>query len=599
MSRMVDARRAVEMIRPGSRVWLGAGCATPMRLMAALEERAPADIEYLSYLATSVTSGRAGYRHRTFLVTSGMEAAVAAGRVDYVPMSLAEVPVLLATGRLKVDVALLQVSPPDARGFVSLGIAVDLAPAILATGCLAIAEVTPAMPRTHGDSFVPADRFAAMIETTDPIAEYIHPPTGERAPRIARYIAAMIDDGATLHLGPGRWPAETMKYLGDRRHLGMHSDVLTDGIVDLVESGALTGARKSRDRYRIVGSTAFGTQRLYDFLHDNPGIAMAPIDRTADPELIAAQHAMVSVGQAFAIDLTGQACVDQLDGKLYGGVSNLAAFMRGAARSPHGKAILCLASRGRDGASAIRPRLRPDEAVGIARSDVHFVVTEWGIAHLFGRSIRERALALIEIAHPDDREALLREAIAIGHLGAGQRLASQRDYPVEEERRITLADGRTVLLRPTRAGDAPALQALFHRLREEDRYTRFFRRMKSLSLPEAEALCNVNHATEVAFLAVTGERDAELVVGSACYFVDSSTNLAEVAYMIAPEMQGQGLGRAAQAVLVDFAKRHGVRGFVADILPGNQAMRRLAMAIPGKVTVDAEPDLVRVTALFD
>lgn len=599
MTRTETAAAAVARIQPGSRVWIGSGCAVPLSLLAALEAAAPVDIEYVSSLVAAVGTNRPGYRHRTLLVSSAMAGAADAGLVDYVPMALAEAPALLASGRIRIDAALLQVSPPDARGFVSLGISVDLAPAILATNCLAIGEINPNMPRTFGQTFLPASRFSALTETTDPITEYTHPPTGDLAPRIARYIAAIIDDGSTLQFGLGRWPSEAMRHLTDRRDLGIHSDVLTDGIVDLVASGALTGARKTRERYRIVGSTAFGTRRLYDFLQDNPGVALQPIEQVADPEVIAAQHRMVSVTQAFAIDLTGQACVDQYQGRFYGGVSTQNSFMRGAARCPQGKAILCLASRDPEGRSAIRPRLLPDEGVGIARADVHFVVTEWGIAHLFGRSIRERALALIEIAHPGDRDDLLREAAVMGYLPAGQVLASQRAYPVEEERRVTLKDGAGMLLRPARAGDAPALQGLFHRMREEDRYTRFFRRMKSLSRAEAEALCNVNHETEVAFLAVSGERDAETVAGSACYFVDPVKNMAEVAFMIAPEFQGRGLGRALMDVLADFARRHGVRGFVAEILPGNHAMRQLAMAAPGTVTVDAEPGLVRVSVLFE
>lgn len=592
------AAAAVRGIRPGSRVWVGSGCAVPLSLLAALEATGTPDIEYLSYLLSATGPEPARYRHRTFLVSGAQQKAVEEGRVEYVPMALAEVPRLLATGRLRVDAALLQVTPPDARGFVSLGISVDLAQAILETGCPAIAEINPNMPRTHGQSHVPAARFEALVETAAPIVEYIHPPAGEAIGRIARYVAALIEDGSTLQFGLGRLPAETMKHLAHHRDLGLHDDVLTDGIVDLALSGALTGARKNRYRYRIVGSTAFGTRKLYDFVHDNPGIAMLPIDQVADPLVIAEQHRMVSVMQAFAIDVTGQPSVDQYDGRVYGGVSTLNAFMRGAARSQGGKSILCLASLGPDGQSAIRPSLRAGESAGIARSGVHYVVTEWGIAHLFGRSVRERALALIEIAHPNFRDALLKEAAGLGYLRPGQQLASQRAWPVEEERRVRLKDGAELLVRPSRAGDAEALRDLFHRMRPEDQYTRFFRRMRSLSQAEAESLCNVNHDSEVAFLAVTGERDAETVIASAVYFVNPETNMAEVAFMVAPDFQNRGLGTAMQAVLADFARRKGVRGFVVETLRGNRPMWRLAMAAPGTKTIESEDDIVRVTTLF-
>ena len=592
-----SAAMAVRRIRPGSRVWLSSASAVPRVLVEALEARELPDIEYLTYFAGEARLGPSS-RHRTFLVSAALSQLEAQGRVDYVPLSLAEAPPLLASGRLKVDAALVQTSPPDARGFVNLGIAVDLTPAVLATGCLAIAEINPNMPRTHGDSFVPACRFAALVESAGPIAEFINPPTGDEAPEIARFIASIIEDGSTLQVGLGRWPSQALKHLADRRDLGIHSDVLSDGIVDLAVSGALSGARKSHDPFRIVGSTAFGTRRLHDFLHENPGVAMRPIEQVAATATIAAQHRMVSVTQAFAIDVTGQACVDRYDDRPYGGVSTQPAFMRGAARSRGGKAILCLGSIGPDGSSSIRAQLRPREAVGIARADMHYVVTEWGIAYLYGRSIRERALALIEIAHPDARDALLREAAELGYLPKGQRLASERAYPVEEERRIALKDGTDVLLRPTHAGDAAALIRLFHQLDEQDRYTRFFRRMRTLSMAEAESLCNVNHETSVAFLAVTGEREAETVIGSGCYFVDRDTNLAEVAYMVAHEYQRRGLGRALQETMTDFARRHGVRGFYAEIMPGNIAMRRLAMTAPGTVTTESEGDTLRVTRVF-
>ena len=212
-----------------------------------------------------------------------MRGLAASGRLDYVPICLEEVPGLLATGRLPIDVALLQVSPPDARGFVSLGVSVDLAPAVLAVARQVIAEVNPAMPRTHGESFVHVDRFDALVSVDTPVTEYRHPPTGETAERVARYIAAIIDDGSTLQIGLGRVPNEALRHLKDRRDLGIHSDVITDGVVDLVEAGVVTGRRKTHHRDRIVTSYCLGTRRLYDFVHDNPRLAFLPIDQVCDP----------------------------------------------------------------------------------------------------------------------------------------------------------------------------------------------------------------------------------------------------------------------------------------------------------------------------
>src|SRR5215510_9976521 len=415
--KFVSAKRATSAIRAGSRIYIGTGCAAPRSLLAALEmmEPRPADIEFVNFLTTSALpqvggASRTHYGHRAFFVGSEMRCLAGSGQLDYVPISLEEVPRLLTSGRLPIDVALLQVSPPDARGFVSLGVSVDLAPAILSVARTAIAEVNPAMPRTHGESFVHLDRFDALVKVDAPVAEYVHPKIGEIAERVARYIASIIDDGSTLQIGLGRVPNEALGYLKDRRDLGIHSDVITDGVVDLVEAGVVTGRRKSRHRERIVASYCLGTRRLYDFIDDNPLFEFLPIDQVCHPREVSDQSRMVSITQAFAIDLTGQVCVDQFEGDFYGGLSTQVGFIRGAARSHDGKPIVCLSSTTDDGASRIKPLLEAGDGVGIARSDVHYVITEYGIAYLFGKSIRERALALIEVAHPRWREELLKAA---------------------------------------------------------------------------------------------------------------------------------------------------------------------------------------------
>ena len=597
--------QALAAIRPGSRIYLGTGCAAPRTLLATLEamDPGPADLEFVSFLTTAAVAGESGapvghYRHRTFFVGSDVRGLTGSGRLDYVPISLDDVPGLLASGRLPIDVALLQVSPPDARGFVSLGVSVDLAPAVLGVARQVIAEVNPAMPRTHGESFVHLDRFDALVRVDTPLTEYRHPPAGEAAERVARYIAAIIDDGSTLQIGLGRVPHEALRHLKDRRDLGIHSDVITDGIVDLVEAGVVTGHRKTRHRDRIVTSYCLGTRRLYDFVDDNPCLDFLPIDQVCDAREVAANVRMVSITQAFALDLTGQVCVDQFEGEFYGGISTQASFIRGAARSPGGKPIICLASTTDAGASRIKPLLEAGDGVGIARSDVHYVVTEYGIAYLFGKSIRERALALIEVAHPQHREALLDAAKRLGYVPREQYMGSHAAYPVQEERMLQLGNGAKILIRPAHAADADALQALFHHLSPDDVYTRFFRRVRSLSYAELQMLCNVNHETQVAFLAVTGPRENEVVVGSACYFLNPTTNLAEVGYMVAPEWQGAGLGTALQARLQEYAVSRGVRGFVAEILPNNARMLRLATRSPGTVTTSRDEYSTQVTILF-
>jgi acyl-CoA hydrolase len=356
--KFVSAETALSAIRAGSRVYIGTGCGAPHSLLAQLEAMnpGPADLEFVSFVTTSALpqiegTSRTHYRHRTFFVGSEMRGLVHGGQLDYVPISLEEVPRLLTSGRLPIDVALLQVSPPDARGFVSLGVSVDLAPAILGVARVVIAEVNPAMPRTHGASFVHLDRFDALVKVDTPVAEYLHPKIGEIAEYIARYIASIIDDGSTLQIGLGRVPNEALRHLRDRRDLGIHSDVITDGVVDLVEAGVVTGRLKTHHRDRIVASYCLGTRRLYDFIDENPRFEFLPIDQVCHPGEVSRQSRMVSITQAFAIDLTGQVCVDQFEGEFYGGVSTQVGFMRGAARSQGGKPIVCLSSTTDDGAS--------------------------------------------------------------------------------------------------------------------------------------------------------------------------------------------------------------------------------------------------------
>jgi len=436
------------------------------------------------------------------------------------------------------------------------------------------------------------------MEVDVPVAEYVHPEIGEIAQRVARYIASIIDDGSTLQIGLGRVPNEALRYLKDRRDLGVHSDVITDGVVDLVEAGVVTGRKKSRHRERIVASYCLGTRRLYDFIDDNPRFEFLPIDQVCHPQEVSNQSRMVSITQAFAIDLTGQVCVDQFEGEFYGGVSTQVGFTRGAARSQGGKPIVCLSSITDNGASRIKPSLEAGDGVGIARSDVHYVITEYGIAYLFGKSIRERALALIEVAHPRWREELLKAAKKLGYVRADQYFASQVAYSVDEERIVTLKSGAEVRVRPARASDAGALQALFHRLSEDDVYRRFFRRVRSLSYQQLQTLCNVNHESDVAFLAVTGPRENEEIIGSACYWLSPTTNLAEVALMVSPTFQKAGLGTALQAYLQEYAMSRNVRGFVFEILPHNVSMLQVAARVQGTITTSRDDEVVHVTALF-
>jgi RimJ/RimL family protein N-acetyltransferase len=307
---------------------------------------------------------------------------------------------------------------------------------------------------------------------------------------------------------------------------------------------------------------------------------------------------MVSVTQAFTVDLTGQVSTENLDGVVYGGISTGPAFHRGAVASPGGVPIVCLASRTPSGRSAIVLDLAPGDAVAIPRADVHWVITEYGTAYLFGRSLAERAVALIDIAHPEARRELLDAAIARGLVSSTQELHSRTAYPVEEVRDVELRDGRTVCLRPTRTSDTRAMQQLFYQLSEDDIRTRFFQRLTSLTDKAAQYLCNVDYEEEMAFAAVVGPSAHERVVGASCYYLDPATGLAEVAYMVDPGWQGAGLGSILHEGLVDYARRHGARGLTADVLAGNDRMMRVFERGDYSLSVDSDAGVNEITMRF-
>ncbi len=605
-SKVVTAEKAVASIEPGDHVYVGTACATPRALVAALEARRPVpqDVELFHFLTTDAVEHvddvpQTKFKHRTFFVGSDIQRATALGRAEYVPISLAQVPQLIENGRVRADVALIQVSPPDPFGYVSLGVSVDITASVVRRARRVIAEVNPNMPRTLGDTFIHVDRIQKLVPVETPVVEYTHVHADRTARQIARYIASIIDDGSTLQIGLGQIPNEALRFLHDRRDLGIHSDVITDSVIDLLEAGTITGRKKTLHRDTVVASYCLGTRRLYDLIDGNPMFSFHPMEYVCDPLVIAKNSKMVSVTQAFAVDLTGQVCADQFGGEFYSGVSTQPDFLRGAAASPGGKPIICLPSTTwKDSASRIRPLLQAGDGVTIARSDVHYVVTEYGIAYLFGKSIRERALALIEIAHPDHREHLLEEARRLEYVHKKQTLESRGAYPVGEERTVELRSGKSVMLRPARASDDPAIKEIFYDLSQQDIYTRFFRRMTSMPFAESQRVCNVNYDSEMAFVAVAGTRENEEVVGSGSYFVNPSTNMAEVAYMIPPDWQGTGLGTALQQRLMEYGRSKGLRGFVAEVLRQNRKMIALAKKACDNVKVEHYGDTYEIFMYF-
>ena len=588
---------AVSVVKSGDRVFVGSACATPRVLIRALEEKGGRldDVRLLHFLTDGAIPMKDGvpetrFRHKVFFVGTDSREAIKQGKAQYVPVSIAHLPQLIENEVIPVDVALIQVSLPDEDGRVSLGVSVDITRGAALKAGRVVAEVNPNMPYTLGDSTIPADRIDHFVKVDSPLIEYVHEPADAVAKQIARYVARIVRDHSTLHIGIGRIPNEMLKYLTSRKDLSIHSDVITEPVLDLMEKGVITGP--------IAASFCMGTKRLYDAIHRSPRFSFYPIDHICSPGLLSGIKQLVSVTQALCIDLMGQVCADQFCGEFYSGICVQPDFIRAAAASPGGKPIICLSSTTDDGKeSRIRPLLREGEGVTVPRADVHYVVTEYGCAYLFCKSIQEKALALIEIAHPEFRPWLLEEAIRLGYVRKGQKLQSQIAYPEEEECEITLKSGHTVRIRPSKASDVRGIQDVFYHMRKEDVYLRFFVNLPALDECRADPLCNVDYENQMAFTAVTGDPENEKVVGCSCYFVDADDGLAEVAYMIQPDWQGLGLGTALQHRMEEYARSKGIRGFKAYILTQNQKMQRLIQK-GVKVTFKRGVDEYEVVSLF-
>src|SRR5271166_4562422 len=413
-SKCMNAGQALQTVHSGARVWIQSGCGTPSVLVDALVERAPelrnVEIVHMKTLGSAdytKPESEGHFRHRGLFLGANVREAVAAGRADYTPIFLSEIEGLFESGAMPLDVVLMQVSPPDAHGFVSLGTTVDCTLTAARCASVVIAEVNEQMPRTHGDTSIHVSRISAIVETSRPLLEVCTEPFTELHMRVARNVASLIPDGATLQTGIGGIPEAVLTCLGDKRDLGIHTEMLSDGVIELIESGVLNGERKSLHRGKAVAAFVLGTRRLFDFIDENSSFEFRSISYTNDPFVVAQNDRMVAINSALQEDLTGQVCAESLGTKPYSGFGGQQDFIRGAARSKGGVPIIALPSMALGGSlSRIVPVLEPGAGVVTSRADVHYVVTEHGIAYLHGKSLRERALALIAIADPRFRAEL-------------------------------------------------------------------------------------------------------------------------------------------------------------------------------------------------
>lgn len=411
------------MIRPGQRVFVHGGAATPHYLLAKLAARAPElwNVEIVSIslqgdVAIADPKLKDSFRINSLFVSPNVRAAVNEGRGDYVPIFLSEIPILFRRGILPLDVAIVQVSPPDKHGFCSLGVSVDIAASAVKTAKHVIAQVNRRMPRTLGDGVVHVSQFHALVEAEEALPEVLSPDSsGEIPRRIGAHVAELIEDGATLQMGIGSVPDAVLASLGNHRELGVHTEMFSDGVLPLIEKGIVTNQHKKKYRGKTVTSFLLGSRRLYDFVDDNPAVAVLNIDYVNDTAVIRANPKVTAINSAIEVDITGQVCSDSIGTYHYSGVGGQMDFIRGASLSPGGKPVIALPSVTHKGESRISAFLKPGAGVVTTRAHAHYIVTEYGIAYLYGKNMRQRAKALIDIAHPNYREQLEREAFQRFH----------------------------------------------------------------------------------------------------------------------------------------------------------------------------------------
>jgi acyl-CoA hydrolase/GNAT superfamily N-acetyltransferase len=580
---LMTPEQAVMKIRPGQRVFIGSGCSAPAELIRAMTARHGdlADIEIVHI----ATYGDAPYATKemsesfmvnSFYIGANVRDVIQEGYGHYTPISLSGIPRLIKSGQLRVDVALIQVTPPDMRGMCSMGVSVDIVKSAAENAELVIAQVNPQMPRALGDTFIHVYDLDILTPVDAPIIEVESLAPSDRVRQICENLASVIEDGSTLEIGMGYVPQSLPLFLKDKKDLGIHTEMFTDTMIALVESGAVTGSRKTLDRGKIVASFCVGTQKLYDYIDNNPLFAFHPTEYVNDSSVIGQLAKVVAINTAMEVDLTGQVCADSIGTKFFSGIGGQVDFNRGAGKSPGGKSVIALPSTAMEGkASRIVSGLSPGGGVVTTRGGAHYVVTEYGVAYLHGKNIQERAMALISVAHPDFREKLLREAIGLKYMRPDMAEVEGKIWLTPQELRATLLldDGTQVNFRSIRPTDEAATRDLFYSLSQETVYYRYMTHLTRISHRQIHNFVYIDHRHDVAIVGAVPDAAGEQIVAIGRYYLNPKTNRAEVAFVVRDQWQNRGVGKFMLSHLVNIAHRNGIRGFTAEVLRDNKPMQ--------------------------
>jgi acyl-CoA hydrolase len=580
----VTAEEAVREIRNGSNVFIGTGCGEPQQLIRAMvADMSIQDVVIYQMLSATLAEFvneehfNERFSLKLFFISPYMRQAAFEGKIDYLPVYLSQIPELFYSSQIGLDVALVQVSPPDAHGFCCLGISVDITLAGLRSAKTVIAQVNPRMPITWGDSHVHVDDIDYLVYHEEPLVEFVPAEKNkEVVERIAHYVIQLIDDGATLQIGFGHLPDAILPYLKGKKDLGVHTQVITNGLLPLLEQKVITNKKKTLLQNRIVTSLCMGSECLYRYMDNNPLFYFRASEYVSDPNVIARNEHLISLSSALEVDLTGQACSDSKGYLFYSGIGDQVDFIRGAKMSKNGFSIIALPSTAENGkVSRIVSHLSEGAGVATTRGDVDIVVTEYGIAELHGKGIYQRVMELAQIAHPDFRERLINEAKKRHYIFADQVPPSRQDLIFLENYKsyMELPNGKSIEFRPLLSSDEFAIRNFFYSLRDQSIYYRFFqpkRVFKREMLQKQWASVDYKKNMSIVGLAQRGKHKEVVAIGS--YYGEGESEQAEVAFLVREDFQGMGIGSYLLDILERIARMNEYKAFTAAVMVENAAM---------------------------
>lgn len=609
VQKLTSAKKALQHIQPGQRIFIGSSCGEPQHLVNELSETCArfTDLEIVRLL--SIESGPltlvANRSHsqqfniRSFYLGSASPKKIHRNKRFITPINLSQIPHLFKSRMMPINAALIQASPPDDFGWMSLGVSVDITLAACESADIVICQTNPNMPRVLGRSFIHVNDVDYIIEHEEELLTIQPLPELETANTVAKHISRLIDDGSTLQTNLGVTNEAVMLCLSEKNDIGIHSQYLSDSLMRLFSMGVITNKKKGFNNGKLVAGSAVGSNLLYEFIDDNPSIEFHPSDYINNPSIIARHNAMVTLNTAMAIDLTGQVAADALPFNNYTGINGLLDFTRGAAMSKGGKSILIMTSTSNHGReSRIIPNLS-DIAVVVPRGDVQYVATEYGVVNLFGKTLQERAMALISIAHPDFRDELFSKAKELDLIDIDRKFkqAIKGVYPLKYEETVMI-NGTPVMFRPAKPIDERSIQEHYYTMKRGDIVSRFFHEKKSFVHDQIDTTFEIDYINDLTIVATIGELGFEKIIAVGEYFRNSIINMAEIAFSVSREYQGMGIAQILQRMLARAARDNGIKGLVAYTSPENKGMKKLFHKLPYKVKSEKDDDMVILNCLF-